>query len=317
MQSRHIIPVIITGAKRSGTSLIQYLFDSIPETFNFLDESFFLEYLYDIGQENIKAFIDIQQKAEIDELLKSTKGRYLFPCLDEKLGEAKGSVSRQVFQVDFDVERLKSTLRTEQKNIGSTVQAVWDYWLHALMDCMGHNDRNVRMAFFKSPDYGKSAVSALRYLGDSKIIMMVRDPRHAIDSLKITRQKRKVKIVHLFELLNIVKDYKFMKETVAAIMGSEKKDSLKVVKFEELVGDPAGKMKEIAGFLEIPFHDSMLHPTFNGKEWHGWSSINSFEGISDEPLKRQVTALTDWEIDFIKTELADVIKYFGYPCARR
>lgn len=312
--SGKIMPVFISGAKRSGTTLLQRLFDAIPGTFNFMDEAYILEYLYDIGEENIPSFIDIQKTADIDRLVDASRARQLFPFFEKGYTQGGGVVNKQHFDVKFDLDRLKEKFKAGRQDIDGGLESVWDLWVGSFLSGMGYDGKKVKMVFSKSPDYGKAALIALKHFRDPRIIMMVRDPRHAIDSLKRSRQLRKEKELHLFELLNVINDYKFLKYACDEIVRRKWSSKVMVVRYEDLVSEPKKVMSDVARFIGAEFNEKMLDPTFNGQKWLGESSFEAMNGISDSSLKRGLSVLTDWEVGYINRQLKDVMGHFGYQC---
>lgn len=305
--------VITTGAKRSGTTLMLYLFDSVPNTFNFLDESYFLEYIYDIGKDRVPSFIELQKTADLDDLIKGTKIRYLFPFFDEGLNQNKGSVNEQSHGIGFDMKKLRRALEKRRRTLKGTVGSLWKMWQYSLMEAMGYDGKYTEAVFFKCPDYGRSAITALEYLRDPKIIIMLRNPLFAIDSLKRSRQLRNEKLVHLYELFNIINDYKFLERTIKEVT-SDKKNSKDValIRYEDLVSEPEKEMRRLADFIGIDFNEIMLRPTIKGRDWGGWSAFTTFNGISSKTLNRKIATLSDWEVGYIKDELKTFMKRYGY-----
>ncbi|MBD3426548.1 MAG: hypothetical protein GF409_04900 [Candidatus Omnitrophica bacterium] len=311
MDIKRTVPVIINGAKRSGNTLLQYLLDSVPGVFTFLDECYFLEYLYDIGEENIQSFVEIQKTANVKDLFESTRKRSLFHFYEQGYSP-KGTVNTQHINVEYDLDKLISTLDEMQKKMDDNVLSVWEYWVSAVMRSMGQRIDNKDFTVFKCPDYGKSMLSAIKYLNDPKVIVMVRDPLYAIDSLKRSREIRNEKRLYLFELFNVINNYKFLLETLNNINESKSKDRVMVIRYEDLTRNPLSVMQNLAGFTGIPFHPNMLEATLNGEKWYGESSFSKFNGISTESTTRDIRALNAWERGYITDQLKDFNGYFGY-----
>jgi len=303
--------IIITGAKRSGATFFLNLLDSAPETFSFLRDGWFFEYLYDMDSENIKGFIDLQKQSGIEMLTEGMKKRGMLPFFEKGYSQGPGTVNKQHISVHFDIKRLKSEFGKRQKDIDGTVCSVWETWLRAYIAARGCDARKIKNVLFKCGDYAKSAVTALKHLKDVKVIIVIRDPRYAIDSLKRSRELRKEKDLHLFELFNTVNDYRLFLKNIRKAQGINS-GAVLVIKYEDIVREPARLMREVSYFLEIPFNEIMLRPTVNGKPWYGLSSFKKLNGISRFPKRRNIMALSRAEIEYINKKVSNFLRHFNY-----
>ncbi|MCM8790610.1 MAG: sulfotransferase [Candidatus Omnitrophica bacterium] len=308
---KSLAPVVISGAKRSGTTLLQYLFDSVPKVHTLLEESYFLEYLYDIEGWGLEHFLKLQKYAPLDELVTGSIKRSLFHVFEDGYAP-KGTINMQHIDIRYDMERLSKSLEEDRILLDGTVKSVWDMWVRAMIRARGYDEAAFDFAVVKSPDYGKSALMALKYLDSSKVIIVVRNPLYAIDSLKKSRQLRREKELHAFELLRVTADYDLLKRSMMLIDRSGLSGRVMVIQYEHLVSTPEETMKKVAAFLGMAFDPSMCKPTLNGKDWNGESSFETFKGISNSPLKRGITTLSKWEVAFVKEALKDFCSYFGY-----
>lgn len=306
--------LIICGAKRSGTTLMERLLDGIECTFNFLDESFFFEYLYDIGEENIKAFIDVHKSADVEELIDGAKRRQLFLFFEGKYSQGAGTVNKQTVQVKFDDECLLQSLKVGLRSgKHETVSDIWHLWAEAFCKAMNYSYETIKTIVVKSPDYGKSAIMGQKYLENCLAIFMIRNPYYAIDSLKRSREMRGLKL-HTFELINVCRDYRLLLNTVTHLKEKDKEQRNNMtIKYEDFVQDPEATMRRVAEFMSVPFSSDFLRPTMNGQEWYGLSSFDMLNGISKKPVARKIKVLNQWEIDTIGTQLLPFFRYFGYP----
>jgi hypothetical protein len=308
--------VIICGAKRSGTTLIERLLDDIDHSFSFLDELFFFEYLYDIGEENVEAFIDIHRKAGAQELIDAVKKRQIFLFFEQGYSQGPGTVNKQKVPVRFEMKILEEELRQGLKLGGiNTITDIWYLWVRAFCRGMHYDYQSIKAVVMKSPDYGKSVVTGNKYLFDPKIIIIVRNPYYAVDSLKRSREMRGLKL-HALELINVLRDYGLLLNTIQDIECDQKKrQNTVIVKYERFLQNPKKTMRTIAGLMSIPFSNKFMKPTMNGSPWYGLSSFEKFNGISTKPSTRKIQTLNDWEIDLIKTHLQPFFRYFNYPLA--
>ena len=308
--------VIICGAKRSGTTLVERLLDNIESSFSFLDELHFFEYLYDIGEKNLQAFIDIHKNADFHELIEAVKLRQIFVFFEEGYSQGPGTVNKQKVPVQFDMNLLLEELRRGFKvDKLNTIADIWNLWVKAFCKGMFYDYDSIKNVIMKSPDYGKSAIAGYKYLKNVKVIFIIRNPFHAIDSLKRSREMRGLKL-HAFELINVFRDYNLLLHTIQHIERNEKKrQNSFIIKYEDFLQNPKKKMRSLADFISIPFSQALMEPTMNGRPWYGLSSFDIMNGISKKPLSRKIKTLNDWEIDAIKSHLKAFFRYFNYSLA--
>ncbi len=85
------------------------------------------------------------------------------------------------------------------------------------------------------------------------------------------------------------------------------------VKFEDLIGSPLEIMKKVSEFIGIGFAESLLVPTFVGREYKGNSyDGKKFNGISGENLGKWKTRISDNEAMIIEYWLGDVMDRWDY-----
>lgn len=307
-----IRPVIVTGAPRSGTTLLYRLLDGVPGIFNFLDEGYFFEVLHDLGPAGRAAFLRLHQEAPVAELVRAAAERMLFTFFDDGYAQTSGTVNVQRVDVDFDAGVLAKTLDEARAAGGATtVERLWHAWLLAFMRAMGADPASTRFAVLKSPDYGRSGLAVHETLTDPRVLLVVRDPIYAIDSLKRSRAMRRTREVNAFELLRVIGEYHRLVENSRALAAHHAQRTL-VVRYEDLVAGTPTVMGSVAAFVGTPLDPAMLTPTINRAPWYGLSSFHRLEGVSTASTLRKIETLAPWEIRFIRAELAEFFQRFGY-----
>ncbi|MCP3898946.1 MAG: sulfotransferase [Desulfobacteraceae bacterium] len=304
-------PVVITGAKRSGTTLLQTLLDTTPGIFNLLDESYLLEYVHDLGEENLETFLQLFKQLSTEQLFEAVKKRDLFHFFEQGY-TFKGTVNKQHIEVKYDFKAMFQELELSQGQYDNTIQSLWRNWTKAIMKSLNKGKTQFEIGLFKSPDYGKSAVEVFKHFDDPRVFIVVRHPCYAIDSLKRSRQIRKEKELNLFELFNVINDHKFLLSVVKDLTATDNKSKIKVIKYENFVADYQNQMRDIAEFIGVSFDKKMLEPTFNGSSWGGAGSFHTHESVSTKSTERKIETLTEWEQDFVNKELIEFNSYFGY-----
>lgn len=311
-------PVLISGPSRSGTTLLYRLLDDVPGTFNFLDEGYFFEILHDLGADHQDLFTGLHRAAPVDALVDGARERMVFTFLDEGYVQRGGTVNLQQEDVPFDADWLAGELKDLQGG-GLDGPApgdldpvrLWHRWVRAFMAAMGKDPASVGTVFLKSPDYGRTAATGLELLPAAKALLIVRDPRYAIDSLKRSRQLRDERPLTPFRLAATLREYRRFLELSQGLR-DRVPDRVHLVRYEDLARDTDGTMRDVAAFLDLPFTDAMLTPTIVGRPWHGLSSYHRFDDVSTKSLDRELAALEDWEVAYISEQLAEFDRAFGY-----
>jgi protein-tyrosine sulfotransferase len=91
-------------------------------------------------------------------------------------------------------------------------------------------------------------------------------------------------------------------------------EDVKIVRFEDVVESTVSTMQEIAGFLGIKFNESMSTPTILGRAWGGNSSAKGevYSGIDPKPLHRWKKVLGPQEIYIVNKYFSKTIRQYGY-----
>jgi hypothetical protein len=300
-----LAPLVLSGAPRSGTTLIYTLFDSHPEIAWLVSEGYFFEYLYDLGPGNAELFLRAARGSP-ERLVEGLRDREMMPSLHLPYRQDEGTTSKIVVQIPWSEERFLAGLRVNGSIAPDSMAELWNILARAYAAGLG-TGVDARYACLKSPDYGKSAVAAVENVPEARAIVIVRDPLKTLDSLKRSRDMRGAKRLTWSRLAGVVADLNAMADRVAAADPQR----LRWFRYETLVREPGKIMRELAGWLGISFAPSLLEPTILGKPWPGHSSFAPTEGVSTAPLERLVTTLDDAEREYIDAGLGRFRAVFG------
>jgi hypothetical protein len=296
--------LVVSGAPRSGTSLIYNLFDQHPDISWLVEEGFLFEYLHDLGGDAGALWLDCIP-TDIDAMIAGLRDKQVIPPAHVPYVQSKerGSVS----EVRIDAPWNEGVFRTAlQKPFERTIDGLWHHLAGALVAGLGKPLR--RYACIKAPDFAKSSTSALQFLPDARAIVIVRDPLFSIDSLKRSREMRGAKLLSWPQIAQTIHAFHQLHERIKAADPAR----LRTVRYETLITDPEGIMRSLADWLEIPFTYSLLEPTMHGKHWPGISSFKKTDGIERAPAERAISSLTQEEQTIIRKHLADLRREFDY-----
>ncbi|MBN9117517.1 MAG: sulfotransferase, partial [Pandoraea sp.] len=142
-----------------------------------------------------------------------------------------------------------------------------------------HSRRQVIEAFFRSTftswkNYYATPAEGMRHVGYS--------PAIGIDSDRLVRDFPNVRIMHIvrnpFSAYRDTKRRPFPQplskylitwniyHSTVEMFAQMYPENVRIFRYEDLVGDKKSFMTEVAGFIGVKFQDSMLYPSWNGKE---------------------------------------------------
>lgn len=297
-------PLIISGAPRSGTTLLYNLFDSHPDISWMVTEGYFFEYLHDVGTSNGWIYAKLAN-CGIDQMIDGIRDRDVLPRVHAGYRQIfPGTMQTAVeYEVMWDEAAFRAKLATPS---GDTAAELWHKLSRATLAGLGEAEK--RYLCLKSPDYGKSAFAALDTIPEAKAIISLRDPLAALDSLKFTREQRNTKRLTWPTLAIVIGQYLRMMEAIARYPQGR----LKVVRHEDLLADPGKEMRAVATWLGIEFTEHLVQPSFQGQSWTGHSSRRMTQGIAKELAERRLEHLTPHEQSVIREALGGLLAPYGY-----
>jgi hypothetical protein len=297
---------IICGAKRSGTTLLNRIFDSHPELMVFVDEAFFWEHVNRYDRDNqIDLFIDIFSSFGKELIFDSILDRALLPWVGGVFTQRASAVEISK-KLEFDSKLFKDRLKIlkESKNI----QDIWTILGDSYSKASGYNSKNIKGTLIKSADYGQTILAAKKYLTQVKSVFILRNPFYAIDSLKKSRQMRKEKILHPINFAEVISDYLFFWNKRHEIC---EKGTLLIL-YEELVTNPVELCKKMSEHFGISFDQTLMNPSLAGEVWKGHSSFQYTNGIDQSVLERKIELLSANEIKLIEKHLSPILRKYDY-----
>ncbi len=301
-----MLTCIASGPKRSGTTLLNRLFDFQAGLIDLNDEAFFWEhaYRYDSNGHH-DLFLDLFRTYDPIALTQGFIERDLLPWIE---GRYKQSASFLEFEVDlgFDPQIFTSCLR--DLTACPTIQDVWHVLVNAYASASERDYSNADSVLIKCADYGMSILGGRRFLNNARFAFILRNPYFALDSLKRSRELRGSRVLNPFNFGEALRDYAFFWDHREDILSG---DTI-LIFYEDLVSDPRHVMKGVAAHFGIPFTENLLIPTLAGKPWLGLSSFQATQGIDSSILRRPLQVLEPQEIRLVRKHLAGLVETYGY-----
>lgn len=297
---------IISGPKRSGTTLLNRMFDSHPELMVFHQEGYFWEHVYNYDIKNqMNLLLDIFTCPDRNEIFESILDRRLLPCANGVYDQRYTAVEISK-ELKFNLKKFKRGL--EQLKGCKRIQDIWSAFVETYSKSYNYDLMTIKASLIKCADYGKTILAAQKYLPNVKSIFIIRNPFYAIESLKVSRQMRKEKSLHPINFAEVISDYLFFWCNRSDIF----KPGTLLVYYEELVTNPRNVTKRMADHLEISFKDILLVPTLAKESWAGLSSFMVTSGIDPRVLDRKLEQLNEFEIEIIKKHLFPLLQKYRY-----
>ena len=86
-----------------------------------------------------------------------------------------------------------------------------------------------------------------------------------------------------------------------------------VIRYCDLVSDPRTEMTKLCQFLEIPFEDILLTPTYDGELWQGNSTTGAiFSGIDASLLGKWKKDIAPVEVAYVNHLFSFILEDFGF-----
>lgn len=173
--------IVVTGPKRSGTTLLNRLFDNHPQLIDVIDESFFWEHVYNHQIRGLESlFIDIFRKTAPKDLVEGLIDRELFASLDGVFSQ----ISNPPFSINIGFSKDIFAEYLNRLKYCSSISDIWYCLMEAYAEASNVDFSNRRIAFIREGDWGKSMLSTRKSLSNCYCVFIIRNPYSALDSLK-------------------------------------------------------------------------------------------------------------------------------------
>lgn len=296
-------PVFILGSHKSGTSLLRSLFDGAGEFFVIPIEAHFFQYS---GH-----WVDYALRRALPQV-------YAFDDLVDRFAQHIQHANRTTFEESrtsdsatagwWDVPRFVDYLREQEARYRTGgMRAFIDSYVEAMHVSLHGSPPEARRFVEKSVENAEFAVLLQSLYPKARFIHVIRNPYATL--VAIRKHGKRTSFPFLWNALASLENaYYYLYKNPLLI------ESYKIVCYEDLVSDTEGVMRDIACFVEVPFHEAFLNPTTMGAPWPGNSTTDQrFHGISTLPLKAWRDEVLPLEVGFINYLFPHVLDDYGYP----
>lgn len=304
---KSVSPVFILGIARSGTTLLQSLLDGHPQLLTDVADSHFYQWYkhYFRWKDRIWSRSD---------------------TLEERIARAEAIMISHIFNEaspyyrDFlsgvTIPELKKNFREFARESNGSPKDMMESYFHALGLSSGTLDAETRFWVDKTLSYEYLFYRFHEWWPYAHFIYVVRDPRDVYGSYKKRdiRNERELTGIDVFALK--------WGDSVHALLDCERliaPEKRYILRYEDLVQNPAHVMESVARFLGIDFLPCLLSPTkgFGRVPWGG----NSADGekhkrVVQDASNQWAHILSNQEVSAIEGLLHKEMQAVGYALSQ-
>jgi hypothetical protein len=290
-------PIFITGAHKSGTSLLRSLLDGHPELFVIPFESHFLtscgvKPIYSLRNENqlkynSKADFIYRLKQNIIEYIKSNSEFSDAPSL--RLNESL------IFKYLDEIELTKN------------LPALYHDFCQSIFRSIHHEKLKNKRVVEKSVENAELAWMYNILFPDSFFIHIIRNPYANLVSIRKFKSNKSNYPSIIEPILSLYTNYKYLERNQKII------NNYLVLRYEDLIREPQKYMEQISSFLRINFDKILLSSTLLGQPRKSNSMYGSQSyTITTKNLLKWEKEIQPLEIFYINQLFQDYIQKYGY-----
>lgn len=292
--------IILTGHRKSGTSLLHRLFDNHPEL-----------NVYPVDISLLYAYYPIWTNKNFS--LKYLKKRFILVIKKSlaKVNNKKILKNGKKFNINTFINIIfKNYNLINLTEPGLIIKAI----SNSYCDYLGL-DKSLPFVI-KETSQTINFRKILEIIPKLSMVQIIRDPRDNYAAIKAGvknyyKKNGENEMESLASLLNRARfDLELAKREI-----ENKSNNFFVTRFEDLTKNPNTELKKITNFLKINFHENLLKPTFLGGKYSGNNHDGKkFNQISSINVNRNKERIHKQEIQIIEAWLKDIMIYWGYNC---
>jgi hypothetical protein len=292
----------ILGSGKSGTTLLQALFDGHPDLIVLpIESGYYLNYPKLQGN----FYLPPAQKKFLAYWLEKSKFAWMSDGVYTKHNVEEGrdftSVNFQVFQQVVQAYNFS----------GHTRKRFLQTLLEAYRQATAQDSAPLIGFLEKTPAHLFHIAEIREDFADANIIHVLRNPYDNYYAYRTNAVKNKPEIT-VQELLAGYVD-KYIAPSFEIATQNEGSKNYKIVRYEDLVTDTAETMRGIAADMQLTYTETLQTVTLGGKAWTGNSSAKErFNDVSASRLGHGIANIPSEEKDYIKQKLGVAAQKFGY-----
>jgi hypothetical protein len=281
------------GQAKSGTTLLIALLDGHPQLLVLPEETAYFPTA-------LNKYEKFGRRAQVDYLTKEALSRVLFGGPPEWEKTDYGHFPTGQFRERFEAAAFDPN--NADKDLLVLMMETYAEILEIPRDSI------VRWVE-KTPANRRFIPQILERFPQTKFLITMRDPRAILAAQIALEKTRKTREFSVYYCVS-----HWLQAAQLALRAERKEISGIVVRYEDLVADPAPPMQQVCDFLEISFdRNVVLTPTKAGKFWAGNSATErEFTRVSRERAGSWQNELSGDEIGWVEWHCRELMPHFGY-----
>lgn len=290
--------VLITGHRKSGTTVFSKLFENHPDIYIYpVDISILYAYFPNFVSNHVGESDKLRERLSL--------------IIHKSLLGVSNDIGLTSTDISSFAELVLSRLQSEYlANRGKVINCLASSWVDFF-----YSSSYSRPFVFKETSQSLFFEGLAKDLTGLKMISLIRDPRDNFAALKAG-------VIKYYSSLG-----EGLNETLASMLFRSRLDlqsakhnstffpkDFMAVRFEDLVKDTKSIMQSISAFLGIQYHQSLTKPTaIGGKEYTGNSFDNiKFDGLSNQNIGKWPERISPNEAAIIEFWMGEIMEYWGY-----
>jgi len=281
------------GQAKSGTTLLLALLDGHPQLLVLPEETAYFPTA-------LNKYEKFGRRAQVDYLTKEALSRVLFGGPPEWEKTDYGHFPTGQFRERFEASAFDPN--NADKDLLVLMMETYAEILEIPRDSI------VRWVE-KTPANRRFIPQILERFPQTKFLITMRDPRAILAAQIALEKTRKTREFSVYYCVS-----HWLQAAQLALRAERKEISGIVIRYEDLVADPAPPMQQVCDFLEISFdRNVVLTPTKAGKFWAGNSATErEFTRVSGERAGSWQNELSGDEIGWVEWHCRELMPHFGY-----
>jgi len=291
-------PIFLLGAHKSGTSLLRSIFDGHKDLFTVPIEAHFFQ--------NLGWWIEYPFRRNLSKPYSQADFKFNIKNFIRNLNKSEDYQADSITKDLFDEILFDEFVDAHLKNNMPLNEVFFVYVAAIYLSIFKKKLSSEKRIVEKTVENFEFAVDLSKMFPDAIFFHIVRNPYANLVSLRKYKTKKKGSwIGPIFKAL--LNNYYYLEKNQRVL------DNYYVIKYEELVSDPLTIVKSICKSANIEFINSMLNPTFLGKDWTGNSTYSiKFSGISNDTLHQWRNQITPLEVDLVNKNFLYLLNRFDY-----
>lgn len=291
-------PIFLFGAHKSGTSLLRNIFNGHSQLFTMPIETHFFQ--------NMHFWVDNEYRTERSRKLNREQLIERFCKAIHRHNTSKDIYSDSISEGIFDEKLFRNKFSEIKEN--DPLKTLLEKYFSAihLSTTNAELPENVRVVE-KSVEHAEFASDLQAMYPDASFMHIVRNPYSNIVSMRRFKSKTYGFPIMSRILKTLYNSYYFLYRNQRLIR------RYLVIRYEDLIQNPESMIKKLCTFIDIPFEDILLQPTYRGEKWSGNSTRDyAYSKIESSQMNAWQSEILPMEIRYINKLFPFVLQDYGY-----